>query len=147
MAGRFGSVTVEVSAGAASAITAIQLIAAANHAVRILGFDISPAGTTNTDAPIAVQIERQTNAGTVTAGTMVKMDDSVADTLDTTAGVDATSEPTTGDVIMKTRIHPQTYKQIFFTNPELIIGESARVGIVLTAAVTVTVAVTVFFEE
>ena len=102
----------------------------------------------NTSEPILVQITRQSTAGTMTALTLVKADDSVAETLLTTGQHTATAEPTAGDVLDAMTVHPQTaYTEIVGSNNEIIIGGGDRVGLVVTAGVDVNADVTMLFEE
>jgi hypothetical protein len=131
-----------------SAKTLIQLIAAANHAFAILFVEIGFAGTSNTAAPILFEILRQTTAGTMSALTLVKQDDSVADSFDTTAQHTSTSEPTAGDILFAKYVHPQTSVLIQENElTEVIVGESDRIGFRVTAGADVNAAITVGFEE
>ncbi len=75
MAGlRFHAKTAEVATGTALK-TIMQLMAAANHRVKVKELSISFKGVSNTDAPILVEVLRQTTAGTMTALTLVKNND------------------------------------------------------------------------
>lgn len=117
-----------------SAKTLIQLIAAANHAIEICEVSIGFHGTNNAHEPIKVELVRQTDAGTMSSLTPLKNDDSVGDTLDTTAQHTATVEPTTTDVLRAWTVHPQTGLVVLFpedTRP--VIGAGDRVGLRVTA--------------
>lgn len=135
MAGRTGIVTLTGVATGTDPKTLIQLVAAANHAVEIKEVGIGFHGVNNTHEPILVQLIRQSTAGTMSAATPVKADDSGGDTFDTTAQHTATAEPTGGDVLRSWTVHPQT-SLIFQTHDEapIIIGAGDRVGLVVTAA-------------
>jgi hypothetical protein len=134
--------------GAATAETLLQLVAATNHRVKLLEWGVSFDGTAVANEPVTVLLERQTTAGTSSAGTMVKMDDSIADTLLTTSRISFTVEPTGGDDIEEVLVHPQTsYTKIYPLGRELIIGGADRVGIVCTAPDAVNASAYFIFEE
>lgn len=148
MARRFGIATQTGISTGTSAKTLVQLIAAANHAIVLTKFHCGFHGTSNTAEPILVQIVRQSDAGTMSSLTPVKADDSVADTLDTTAQHTATVEPTTGDVLHSVTVHPQTgYTECSGELTELICGAGDRIALRVTAAADVNADVTLHFEE
>lgn len=149
MAARVGIVSQKGITSGTSTITLIQLIAAANHAVKIVAFGVFYKGTSNTDAPHSVDLARQSDAGTMSSATPVKGDDSVADTLDTTAQHTATAEPTTGDVLAIAAVHPQTgYHWTADDRAPLIIGAGDRIGLrVVSPAASQTVDAYIVFEE
>jgi hypothetical protein len=127
----------------------IQLIAAANHAVEIAEVHIGFHGTNNSHEPITVSLKRQTSAGTMSALTLVANDDSVDDTLDTTAQHTATAEPTTTTTVRAfPPVHPQTGLVIMFPEDSRpIIGAGDRMGLVVTAANNVNCDATIVFVE
>src|SRR5437588_10938604 len=89
--------------------TLAQLVAAAQQRVKVHEWSVSFNGTSNTATPIEVDIVRQTSAGTMSALTLVKANNSDAETLQTTAQTTATAEPTDSGVIIQTQlVHPQT---------------------------------------
>lgn len=140
--------TAEVTLTAATAKTVCQLVAAANHRVKLLGWSAAFDGTSTTAEPVQVRLLRQTTAGTMSALTVFKRDDSIADTLLTTALHTATVEPTAGDLIEALEVHPQQGYQVFYPmGAELIIGGGDRAGIECTAPAGVNVRVTMIFEE
>lgn len=122
-----------VSTGTA-AKTMIQLVAAANHAIEIIEVSVGFHGTNNTHEPILVELLRQTDAGTMSVLTPAKGDDSVGDTLDTSAQHTATSEPTGSDVLGVWTVHPQT--GLVYQPPPgaIIVGAGDRAGLRVTAA-------------
>lgn len=148
MAGRVGIAAQAGISTGTSAKTLLQLIAAANHAIKVLEVLIGFHGTSNTAEPILVQLVRQSSAGTMSALTAVKGDDSVADSLDTTAQHTATSEPTTGDVLRSWTVHPQTglHVQAHDLGP-IMVGAGDRIGLRVTAAADVNADATLVFEE
>ena len=131
-----------------SAKTLIQLVAPSNHRVALTGWKIGFHGTNNTHEPIKVDVLRQTTAGTMTSLTPVKADDSLAETLQTTAQHTATAEPTAGDVLDTMTVHPQTsYTEVVGSLNEILIGGGDRVGLRVTAGNDVNADVTLMFEE
>lgn len=148
MARRVGIATSTGVTTGTSAKTLVQLIAAANHAIEVSEVIIGFHGTTNAHEPILVELVRQTDAGTMSSLTLVKGDDSVGDSLDTTAQHTATSEPTTTDVLRTWTVHPQTVMAYPFpedTRP--VVGAGDRVGLRVTAANAVNADVTLVFAE
>lgn len=140
--------TTEVALSAATAKTVIQLVAATNHRVKVLRWGVFFDGTSVTAEPVQVRLLRQTTAGTMSALTPVKMDDSIADTLLTTAQHTATAEPTASDVLDVIECHPQQgYEIVYPLGMEPIIGGGDRLGIECTAPATVNVRAKMHFEE
>lgn len=142
----------EVSLSAATAKTAIQVVAAANHRIKVLGIAIYFKGTSTTDTPVKFRILRQSDAGTMTAGTagthISKNNDADDETLQTTVRVNATAEPTAGDVLEFGEIHPQTGARWFYPfGQEVVVKGGARLGVELTAAQAQTVVVEIDVEE
>lgn len=135
MAGRMGIARLSDVTTGTAVKTMVQVIAAANHAIEIVEVGISFNGVNNTHEPILVELLRQTDAGTSTALTPIKADDSGGDTLDTLARHTATGEPTSGDILRSWRIHPQTgmVYQLHDRAP-IVVGAADRVGLRVTAA-------------
>lgn len=129
--------------------TLLQLGAAANHAIALTEMGIFFQGTTNTHAPIAVQLVRQTTAGTMTARTPKKADDSVGDTLDTSGQIDATVEPTTGTEVLRSfLVHPQTGLIAPIGDiPPVIVGAGDYVGLRVYSGNDIGVSCHLAFEE
>lgn len=142
------AVTAEIALSAATAKTIIQLVAATNHRVKLLSWGVFFDGTSTTAEPVQVRLLRQTTAGTMSALTPTKRDDSIADTLLTTAQHTATVEPTAGDLIEGVEVHPQQGYQVWYPlGGEFIIGGGDRAGIEVTAPATVNVRGMFIFEE
>lgn len=140
--------TAEVALTAATAKTVVQLVAAANHRVKILRWGVFFDGTSVTGEPVQVRVLRQSTAGTMSSLTPVKMDDSLAETLLTTAQHTATAEPTAGDIVDIAEVHPQaSYEIIYPLGQEIIVGGGDRLGIECTAPAGVNVRAKIVFEE
>jgi hypothetical protein len=112
--------------------TILQLVAAANHAIKLTELSISFRGTNNAQAPILVKLVRQTTAGAMTTKAPVKDPDDSAETLQASGQENASVEPTTGDVLMSEYVHPQTgYTWQAPPFREVKIGGGSRLGIVV----------------
>jgi len=148
MAGiRAVAVTGEVATGT-SQKTLLQIVAASNHRVLISEIAISFRGTSNTAEPIEVEIARQTTAGTMSALTPEKMNESDQETLQTTAQHTATVEPTTGNTVLRENVHPQggyTWQAPF--GGELVVEGGNRLGVMVTAGADVNATTRAIFEE
>lgn len=141
--------TAEVALSGTVTKTVVQIVAQANHRLKILRWGVFFDGTSATAEPVQVTLSRQSSAGTMSALTPVKLDDSLAESLTTTAQHTATgAEPTTGDTIDAIEVHPQTgYEIIYPFGQEPIVGGSDRVGVICTAPANVNVRAKIVFEE
>lgn len=140
--------TAEITLTAATAKTVLQLVAASNHRVKILEWGVYFSGVSVTAEPVVVTLMRQTTAGTMSALTPAKVDDSLAESIQTTAQHTATVEPTSGDVLERKNIHPQAgYEKIYPLGGEIKVGGGDRLGIVCTAPAGVDVIAYIKFEE
>jgi hypothetical protein len=148
MAGnRFKATKAAITTGT-SKITLIQVIAASNHKVLIDEISISFNGTSNTAAPILVEIARQSTAGTMSSLTGVKDPDDWDETLQTTFQHTATAEPTESAVIMSEYVHPQTgYTWQAPFGRAIAVGGGDRLGVAVTAGASVSASVRVAGEE
>jgi hypothetical protein len=139
--------TDEIATGT-SKKTLLQLIAASNHRILVKEVSISFDGTSPTAAPILVEVARQTDAGTASSLTPVKIDQDGDETLQTTAQHTATAEPTEGDVPMREKVHPQggyTWQAPF--GGEIVVNGGDRLGVVVTSGASVNAVARVVFEE
>lgn len=135
---------------AATAKTALQVIAAAQHRVRLIGISIYFKDTVVTDTPVLVKLCRQTTAGTPgSSPAFVKKDENMGETIQTTAGINYSgTEPTITDVLETKEIHPQTGEKFFWPfAQEIYIKGGNRFGIQITAAQTQTGVVNIEIEE
>lgn len=139
--------TDEITTGT-SVKTLLQIEAAANHRVKVREISVSFKGTTNSDAPIKVDVLRQTTAGTLSSLTLVKDSPGDDETLQTAATHTATAEPTAGDILMSEEVHPQTgfvWQAPF--GGEMIVPGGTRLGIRATAGVSVSAVARLVGEE
>lgn len=143
----FSAVTAEIATGT-SAKTLAQIVAAAQQRVLIKEIAVSFKGTSNTNAPIIVELLRQTDAGTMSALTLVKRNADDGETLQTTANHTATAEPAGTTAIWAWEIHPQ--QGVHWQAPfggEFIINGGDRLGVRVTAANDVSAKVSIHGEE
>ena len=122
MAARFGIAKANnVGMVANTAKTILSLGTAPNHAIRITELGIACDGIVNTDKPGLICLVTLSADGTKTAlstaaqadptavtGTIHKLDEAVADTLDTTGSYAYTVEPTISKILGTWFVHPQT---------------------------------------
>lgn len=150
MADLIGTVTTdEIALTAATAKTVLQILAPANHRVKILGWSVFFDGTSVSAEPVQVELLRQTTAGTMSASSAEeKLDDSLAETLQVSATHTATAEPTAGGLLQAIEVHPQTgYEKLYPLFQEPIVGGGDRVGIRCTAPAGVNVRASITWEE
>jgi hypothetical protein len=135
---RFALTTAEIAANVAAAKTLLQLVAAANHRVKVESWGVFFDGQSTTAEPVQVRLLRQTTAGTMTALTPAKLDNGIGDTVQSTAQVNATAEPTAGDVVDVVEVHPQQgYEVIFPPGQEVIVDGGGRLAVEITAPAAV----------
>jgi hypothetical protein len=140
--------TTEVALSAATTMTVLQLVAPSNHRLKVLGWGVFFDGVSVTGAPVEVTLVRQTTAGTMSALTPQKIDDSLAETLQATAQHTATVEPTGTIVVDSVEVHPQSGYEIRYPlGQEVKIGGGDRLGMVCTAPGAVNVRAKMIYEE
>lgn len=143
--------TSEVALVAATPKTVLQVKAAANHRVRVLGWGVFFDGTSVTAEPVQVTLSRQTTAGTMSSLTAYAQNFDIAAmsvTLQTTATHTATAEPTTGGAVDVLEVHPQSsYEVRYPLGQEVYIEPGGYLGIVCTAPAGVNVRAKILYEE
>jgi hypothetical protein len=115
----------------------MQLIAPTNTILAVNGAWVSFDGVSNTGVPVIVEILTQTTAGTVTARNPQKTKDT-ATALGATGGVNASAEPTAGNVLKTFHVHPQAgvIMPLDF-DKEIEVAGGARLGMRITAPANV----------
>ena len=148
MAGvRFAAVTSEVATGTVTK-TIMQVTAASNQRVVIDEVGVSFKGVSATDAPILVELVRQTTAGTMTALAPKKLHEGDDETLQVVSSHTATAEPTSTDVILSQLVHPQsgyTWQASF--GRQIQVKGGNRLGLRVTASVGVNCVARMVGEE
>lgn len=150
MAGvRFNAVKVAEELVASTTETIVQVVAATNHPLTILGWSISFAGGEPGDDMIRCELLRQTTAGTSSALTVVKVDETNGTTVDATALHDFTAEPTPGDILDPQNVHTLGGFYIYVPWPGIAtVGAGNRAGVrVITPATNPAVTATIYCEE
>jgi hypothetical protein len=137
----------EIAASIGAAKTILQIVAAANHPVAIKGVSVSFDGTSASAEPIQVDLLRQTTAGTMSAGTPVE-ETTTGTTLQTTSQINATVEPTAGNVLRRWEVHPQSgLIEKFTIEDEIVVAGGGRLGLRITAPAAVNALGSISFEE
>jgi hypothetical protein len=127
--------------------TIFQLIAASDHRVKILEVGVSFAGTSSSAEPADIVLQRQSSAGSgSSAATVTKLDDSLAETLQTTGIQGFSSEPTSGDIVGSWHTHTQG-GLIWRPPGKLIVGGGDRLGLRITIASATATNAYILFEE
>ena len=144
---RFRANTAQVATGT-SAKTLCQVVAAANHRVLITEIEVAFEGVTSNDPPIQIEILKQTDAGTMTSLSPVKVNTGDGETLQTTAQHTATAEPTAGTVIRRTLVHPQAaYRLLLARENAIVVNGGERLGVKVLASVGIDAVVSLGGEE
>ncbi len=129
--------------------TVLQLVAPANQALMIKGFQLTLDGTSSTATPGLVQLMKQTTAGTMSAATPVKFPRTdEGETLQGTAQYNATAEPTASNVYRSWGIHPQLgfiYEFPYGEYAKCVGG--GRLGLKANFPATVNIMPSVWYDE
>jgi hypothetical protein len=140
--------TAAVALAAATAKTVIQLNAPANQRLKIQRVGIFFDGASPTAVPVLARLVIATTAGTNTGLTLNKLVSSDSETIQTTAGENATVEPTKTTLLDSWLIHPQMGIDITYAfGQEKIIVGGGRVALELTAPAVVNARCKIDFEE
>jgi hypothetical protein len=85
------------------------LTAPANQRVKVLGYGFYFDGTVNSNQPVEIKLARPTVGTLTSGGTAIKEEPGFAETVQTTVGLAASSEPTlSASLVYKTiTVHPQ----------------------------------------
>lgn len=139
----------EIALAAGTAKTVLMITAAANHRDKLKEWGVAFDGVSVTAEPVQVKLQRYTTAGVFTALTpKIRKPAGAAETVQTTAGHTATTEPTAGDELASMEVHPQQgYHCMYQYGDEIELPGSGRVGIECTAPAVVNVRPFMVFEE
>lgn len=140
--------TAAVALAAATAKTVLQINAPTNQRLKLQRVGIFFDGASPTAVPVLVRLIVATTAGTNTALTLNKIVSSDSETIQSTAGENATVEPTKTTVLDQWLIHPQMGLDLTYAfGQEKIIVGGGRVAVEVTAPAVVNVRAKVDFEE
>lgn len=137
-----------VALAAATAKTVLQLNAPTNQRLKLQRVGIFFDGASPTAVPVLVRLMVATTAGTNTALTLNKIISSDSETIQSTAGENATVEPTKTTVLDQWLIHPQMGLDLTYAfGQEKIVVGGGRVALEVTAPAIVNVRTKIDFEE
>jgi hypothetical protein len=128
-------------AAASTSKTMVQLVTPSTAQVRIIELSVSTTDTTTTDSPVEVILQRQTTAGTASAGT-VSIDNVTTLAAGTTGQTNFTVEPVAGAVLRRWKI-PINGGLVYCVWPyarEPEMDVSTRLGVTVTSGTTITAA-------
>jgi hypothetical protein len=138
----------DVALVAATAKTVLQITAPANQRLVITRFGVYFDGVVSSNTPVVVELCRQSTAGAGGTTATPTKHCVGTETLQATGLYGITTEPTTGDVIARYRVHPQQGWQEFEPlDGRIEVGGGTRLGIRLTAAQIVNASAQFFYEE
>jgi hypothetical protein len=131
--------TSEIICPANSPKTILQIITpSSHHRLKGLGWGCYFDSTSVQAQPAQVRLLRQTSVGTMTGLAPVADDTGMPETIQSSAAVNATSEPTAGNLIKRVEVHPQTgYEYLWPIGREQPIRGGEKIGIEVTAVDTV----------
>ena len=140
-----------VTAVAATADTILQIVAASNHPVIVDSVVVSFNGITPADIPIKVELVLQSDVGAGgTAVTCVKTNQSMSETLQTTAVRGPTTEPTGTTIYHTEFVHEQGGVPLLIPPRKFVIKGGDRLGIRMTPGASITgtvLALATFYGE
>ena len=151
MAGVLGTLKAAAAVACAAGVakTVLQGIGATNHRAKCLSWGVSFDGVSGVATPVLVELVRESDAGTGTGVTAVKINASDDETLQTTGLAANTVEPTVTSVICGVDVHPQGgYQETFPFGQEIpFSGTANRLGIRVNAPANVNCVPFMRFEE
>lgn len=127
--------------------TLIQVVAAANHPIKIKSWRVTFNGTTSSAIPATVDLIIPSGTGTMSSGTAVQ-ESGPAVTLQTAFSHTATAEPGVTSVLETQYVHTQSgYEAVYGLDDEIIIPAGGRFGIRVNSPVDVSARASIRFEE
>ena len=133
--------------------TLFQLLAPANHRVKILGVDLAFSGSTPATAPVPFDWCTQATAGTGSPITPQYQDRGIDETKLATLQQDFTAEPTLGAILIPLALHQQgtlIWRPPLDENgrPMVLVAKGAeRIGLRYKSGTFVPVTFTIYVEE
>lgn len=137
-----------VALAAATTKTLAQIVAGSGKPLRLIEVGISFDGISGSAVPVAVDLLRQTTAGTSAALTLVQESPQTEAPVATALGT-ITAEPTAGDIVRSWYVTPAggLFVMQFPLGREPVVGVSGRLGIRCNAAAVVNATAYLVFEE
>lgn len=128
-------------AAASTPKTMVQLVTSSTAQVRIIELSVSTTDTTTTDSPVEVILQRQTTAGTASAGS-ISTDNITSLAATMTSQTNFTAEPTNTAVLRRWKI-PINGGLVYAVWPygrEPEMDVSTRLGVTILSGTTITAA-------
>ena len=140
--------TAAVALSAATEKTAIQVNAPTNQRLLIKRVGIFFDGASTTAVPVLCKLILVSTAGTNTALTLNKLVSTDDETIQSTAGENASAEGTNSTLLDQWLIHPQMGLDLTYAfGQEKVVAGGGRVAIKLTAPAVVNVRCKIDFDE
>lgn len=137
-----------VALSAATAKTILQLNAPANQRLKLQRVGVFFDGASTTAVPVLVRLVIATTAGTNTSLTLNKLVSTDDETIQSTAGENASAEPTKTTLLDQWLVHPQMGIDITYAfGQERVVAGGGRVALECTAPASVNVRGKIDFEE
>jgi len=129
--------------------TLLQLVAPTNQRLLVKEISVSFNGTSSTQRPIHVQVERQSTAGTMSSLPPVKINTGDDETAQSTAQHTATVQPTSGNEVLGESVHPQGGSFLWQApfGGEIVVKGGERLGITVTAVATTNAKARFIYDE
>lgn len=125
----------------------IILTAPTNQRLKLKTLGIYFDGTTSTNKGVQIVLARVSTAGTATDATP-KLTGVGSETPQATAKINATADPTKGDILKIWKIHPQSgYEKVYPLGDEYLVPGGGRVAVFAKANAAVNLGATLDYEE
>lgn len=136
---RWTVTTSEIACPAGTPKTILQIMTpSSHHRIAGLGWGVYFDSSSVEAQPAQVRLLRQTSIGTMSGISPVLDDAGMPETIQSSASVNATAEPTAGSVLKRINVHPQTaYEFLWPIGAAQPIRGGERVGLEITAVNTV----------
>ena len=151
MARVFGTLTAAAAVACAAGVakTVLQAVAGSNHRAVICSWGVSFNGVSGVATPVLVETIRQTDAGTGTGVSPIKVNATDDETIVTQGISNCSAEPAGTTAISRVLVHPQGgFQETFPFGQEVgLTGSALRFGIRVTAPANVDCVPYIRFEE
>lgn len=137
---QFTTAPAEIALVATTAKTVLLVKMPTNQRGKLLEWGVYFDGTSAVAEPAVVELIIPTNDGTMTATGTVKVDPGQSETVQASATINASVEPTFTDVIERKNVHPQSgYEKAYGLGSEVKIPGGNRLGLRITSPSAVNV--------
>ncbi len=130
MAGLKFTATVSEVALTTASKTVLMVTTPSNQRAKLTEWGVYFDGVSATTEPCVVQLARMTTTGTLSATSAIQVDSGFSETVQSTVGYNASSEPTLGDVIERKNVHVQSgYEKAYGLGEEVWVPGGTRIAI------------------